>query len=87
MSFFRKVFLALPLALLLPLAACTGNAAPSPGASAGGAGASAGVPPVSAGGAGGAAPVSPTRVCNQPILNAPWHYHGAAGTFTTSGTR
>ena len=74
MSFFRKVLLA--LALLLPLTACTGHAATSPGGSDGGSDVF----------AGGPAPLSPTRVCNQPILNAPWQYHGAAGTFTTSGT-
>jgi hypothetical protein len=28
----------------------------------------------------------PTRICNQPILDSPWHYDGPAGTFATSGT-
>lgn len=74
MSFIRKALLA--LVLLLPLAACTGNAATTPGVSAGGPG-----PPV-----GGSAPLSPTHVCNQSILNSPWHYAGPAGVYTTSGT-
>lgn len=32
------------------------------------------------------APTSPTRICNQPILNSPYSYNDAPGTFTTSGT-
>jgi len=34
----------------------------------------------------GAAPTSGTPICNQPILDSPYHYDGAAGTFTVSGT-
>ena len=30
------------------------------------------------------APASGTKVCDQPILNAPWDYAGAAGTFTAA---
>ena len=34
----------------------------------------------------GARAASPVRVCGQPILDSPWDYDGAAGTYTTSGT-
>jgi hypothetical protein len=30
----------------------------------------------------GEAPAEPTAICGQPILDSPWHYDGAAGTFT-----
>ena len=32
------------------------------------------------------APASGTPICNQPILDSPYSYDGAAGTYTTSGT-
>lgn len=80
MSVFRKV---LPALVLLPLlAACTGQVSPGQGASAGG---SVPLSPAQEVPVGGSAPASPTRVCNQPILDSPWSYHGAAGTYTTSG--
>lgn len=28
----------------------------------------------------------PVRICNEPILDSPWSYDGAAGTYRTSGT-
>jgi hypothetical protein len=36
--------------------------------------------------AGPVAPATPTAVCGQSILNSPYSYNGASGTFTTSGT-
>jgi len=32
------------------------------------------------------APDAPTPICNQAILDSPWSYDGAAGTYTTSGS-
>ena len=69
------------MALLLPLAACTGHTTPRPsGATSAPASAPPGAPVVNS------APLSPTPVCNRPILNSPWSYDAAAGTYSTSGT-
>src|SRR5260370_12849527 len=35
---------------------------------------------------GESAPSAGTPVCGRPILDSPWDYHGAPGTYTTSGT-
>ena len=33
------------------------------------------------------APAAGTPICNQPLLDSPYNYDGAAGTFSVSGSR
>lgn len=81
MSFrFSRAAAILVIGAVCVLSSCTGAPAPAGKPPAGKQGATSGaaVPPKST------APSSGTKVCGQPILQSPWDYDGAPGTFTAA---
>lgn len=71
----RLIVLAVPF---LVLAACTGTPAHHPRSGA--------AVPSGAAVRSGAPTSPPARICGSSLLDSPWHYDGAAGTYKTSGT-
>lgn len=77
----RRVSAVAAIAVVCAVSGCTGGASPAGG------GHSAGGAPAAGGGqgtGGGTGPSRGTPVCGQPILQSPWSYDGAGGTFTAA---
>ena len=77
-----RVTPALVIAAVCALSSCTGSTTQAGSGSA--KGGKQATPGTTARPAKGAAPSSGTRICDQPILQSPWDYDGAPGTFTAA---